>query len=248
MKILVVDDEKPSRTKTIRFIHQYRPGCRIEEASDGTAAVETIGRSKPDLMFLDIQMPGMNGFEVIERVGPAGMPPVIFLTAYDEYAVQAFEVHALDYILKPFNFERFKKAFDRVLEIRENASSMDKQIELLLARVNEKERSLDRIMIKDADRITFVNTSDVAYIAAQGKYIQVWTQDKDYLVRKTLQSIQDRLDPNKFFRIHKSHIVNIDHIAALEKWFHGDYNIRLKDGTNLRMSRRYSQVLLSAVE
>ncbi len=246
--ILVVDDEKPARTKTIRFIKELCPDSVITQAQNGTEALAIINEHTFDLVFLDIQMPGMTGFDVIHRLSPDHMPPVIFITAYDDYAIKAFDVHAVDYLLKPFDFDRFKIAFERVVKMTTQSDDIKKKIDLLLKQANKKEPYLDRITIKKDERIFFVNSTDINYIKAQGKYIEIHAGKANHLLRKTLQSTLKRLDPDRFFRIHRSHVVNIDYIQELQTWFHGDYNVILKDGTELRLSRRYSKTLLSRLE
>lgn len=246
--ILVVDDEKPARTKTIRFIKELCPDSVVTQAQDGIEALAIINDHTFDIVFLDIQMPGLTGFDVIKQLSPYDIPPVVFITAYDEYAIKAFDVHAVDYLLKPFDFDRFKIAFERVVKMATQSDDIKKKIDLLLKHANKKEPYLDRITIKKDERIFFVNTNDINHIKAQGRYIEIHVGKANHLLRKTLQSTLKRLDPDRFFRIHKSHVVNIDHIRELQTCFHGDYNVILKDGTELRLSRRYSKALLSRLE
>lgn len=248
LNILVVDDEKPSRNKTIRFIKEHRPDAVITEAQDGSEAIEKLKSLKPDLVFLDIQMPGMNGFDVIQRMDMINMPPVVFITAFDEYAVQAFEVHAVDYLLKPFDFKRFKIAFNRALDSSGPSEKIRETINLMLEQKDRKPDFLTRLMVKKDERITIVNTDEIQFIKSQGKYAEIHTKDHCHLIRKSLQSLQDQLDTKIFFRIHRSSIVNINFIKELQTWFHGDYNVILKDGTELKLSRRYSQEILSQME
>ncbi len=250
LNILVVDDEKPSRNKTIRFIKKQRPDAVVTEAQDGGEAIEKIESLKPDLVFLDIQMPGLNGFDVIKRMDMINMPPVVFITAFDEYAVQAFEVHAVDYLLKPFDFKRFQTAFNRALDSSGPGSNekIRETINLMLEQKDQRPDYLTRLMVKKDERITIVNTEEIQFIKSQGKYAEIHTQDQCHLIRRSLQSLQDQLDPTLFFRIHRSSIVNIEFIKELQAWFHGDYNVILKDGTELKLSRRYSQEILSQME
>lgn len=248
LNILVVDDEKPSRNKTIRFIKKQRPDAVIEEAQDGGEAIEKIKSLKPDLVFLDIQIPGMNGFDVIKHVDMINMPPVVFITAFDEYAVQAFEVHAVDYLLKPFDFKRFQVAFNRALDSSVPKEKIREAINLVMEQQDIGPDYITRLMVKKDERITIVNTDEIQFIKSQGKYTEIHTQDDCHLIRRSMQSLQDQLDSKIFFRIHRSSIVNISFIKELQTWFHGDYNVILKDGTELKLSRRYSQKILSQME
>ena len=248
LHILIVDDEKPSRNKTVRFIKKHRPDAVTSEAQNGIEAIKKIKSLKPDLVFLDIQMPGMNGFDVIEQIDVGNMPPVIFITAFDEYAVQAFEVHAVDYLLKPFDFKRFQMAFNRALDSPRPQEALKETIHLLLEQNAGKKDFFTRIMVKKDERITIVNTEEIQFIKSQGKYVEIHTNNKCYSIRRSLQSLHDQLDPKTFFRIHRSSIVNIEFIKELQAWFHGDYNVILKNGTELKLSRRYSHELLSQIE
>ncbi|MCG8686855.1 MAG: LytTR family DNA-binding domain-containing protein [Desulfobacterales bacterium] len=243
--ILVVDDEKPARDKTIRFIRERKVDVRITEAENGEQALDIINEIAPDLVFLDIQMPGLTGFDVLEQLPREKKPPIIFVTAYDEYAVKAFEVHALDYLLKPFDYERFDKAFQRALNATGRKSELTDKIELLINHLSKRKDYTDRIAIKDGERISFIQTRDIQHIKAQGKYLEIVTQNSQYLIRKTMQAIQNQLKPDVFFRIHKSYIVNITYVKEFHTLFHGDYTVILTDGTELRMSRNYSPMVLS---
>lgn len=248
LNILVVDDEKPSRNKTIRFIKKHRPDAVITEAQDGDEAIEKLRCLKPDLLFLDIQMPGLNGFDVLHRMDKTNMPPVIFITAFDEYAVQAFEVHAVDYLLKPFDFRRFQVAFNRALDSSVSRGKIKETINLMLEQKDKKQNILTRLMVKKDERITIVKTNEIQFIKSQGKYAEIHTKDHCHLIRRSLQSLQEQLDSKVFFRIHRSSIVNINFIKELQAWFHGDYNVILNNGTELKLSRRYSQEILSQME
>ncbi len=243
-KILIVDDEKPARMKLRRFLVKLDEKLTIIEAGDGEAAVRILSEHNPDLIFLDIQMPGLTGFDVIREVGPDLMPPVIFVTAFDQFAVQAFEVNAVDYLLKPFDFERFEMAFKRVNVDEQATRNIKGNLVRLLQQMDQKVAFRQRLPIKENERIVLLPVQEIEWIEADGKYARIHAKDSNHHMRITLRELEARLDPAQFVRIHRSHIINIDFISELQTWFHGDYNVILKDGTSLRLSRRYSERLL----
>lgn len=242
--ILIVDDEQPARRKIRSFLKEETGVDSILEAANGLEAVKLILEKKPHLVFLDIQMPGMNGFEVIETVGIENMPAVAFVTAYDQYALEAFEVQAVDYLLKPFDQERFRKSFNRAVEqIRlknENAAIFQK----LLGAINREKKYLKRIMVNAGSRLFFVKTGDIMYVSSDEKYVKLHTDKETHLIRETMNSMEARLDPAKFARIHRSYLVNLDFIQEMQPWSHGDYVIILKNGTKLTASRRFRDRLI----
>ena len=245
--ILIVDDEQPARKKLRSFLKEEENIESIIEAENGIEAAKLIQEKKPDLVLLDIQMPGMTGFEVIETVGVERMPAVIFVTAYDQYALEAFEMQALDYLLKPYDQERFKKSFSRALERiqfnNENASLYKKLIEKL----HGGKKYLQRIMVNTGHRFFFVKTSEVFYISADEKYVKLHTEKDTHLIRDTMSAMEERLDPAKFARIHRSCIVNIDFIKEMQPASHGDYIAILKNGTTLTISRRFRERLFGKI-
>ncbi len=247
LSILIVDDEPPARKKIGAFLKQEKGITAVAEAANGLEAVKSIQEKKPDLVFLDIQMPGMNGFEVIETVGAENMPAVVFVTAYDQYALEAFEVQALDYLLKPFDQERFRKSFNRAVEQiqlkNENAAIFQK----LLEEINREKKYLKRIMVNAGSRLFFVKTGDIMYISSDEKYVELHTDKEAYLIRETMNSMEARLDPAKFARIHRSYLVNLDFIQEIQPWSHGDYVVILKNGTKLTASRRYRDQLFGRI-
>ncbi|HEY5610896.1 MAG TPA: LytTR family DNA-binding domain-containing protein [Thermoanaerobaculia bacterium] len=232
---MIADDEAPARRKIARHLARHPEAEIVAEASDGVEAVKAVRETKPDLVFLDIQMPKMTGFEVIAQIGAAKMPPVIFVTAYDEFALEAFEVAAVDYLLKPFNEARFEKAWSRAT--RERSS-----LETLLARVGRKH--LERFTVREGERIFFVPLREVIRLSASGNYVELHTVNGAHLIRETLSALEERLDPERFVRIHRSDIVNRDFIKELQPLFHGDYVVKLKNAEKLRLSRRYQDRLL----
>jgi two-component system LytT family response regulator len=240
-QVLIVDDELPARRKISSFLKAEASVTSIIEARDGMEAIGLIGKNCPDLVFLDIQMPGINGFEVIQKIGVKDMPPVIFVTAYDQYAINAFEVNAVDYLLKPFDQERFKQSLYRAMERinRGKLSSANDAIRRILEEVNQEKRGLRRILIKKGQRYIFVKTSDIMYISAEEKYVRLHTLDDTFLVRQSMNHLNQFLDSTLFIRIHRSYIVNVDYIEEVQPWSHGDYMVILKNKRRLKSSRRF---------
>jgi two-component system LytT family response regulator len=236
---LIVDDEKPAREKIRTFLKEESFVSSIFEAKNGSEAVEMIKQGEADIVFLDIQMPGMNGFEVIEKVGAENMPIIIFVTAYDEYAIQAFEVQALDYLLKPFDQQRFRKSLNRALEQREIKNKNVLVIKKLLEGIKKEREYLRKILTKKGEKSFFLDTDEIFYIAAEKEYIMLYTEKESYLIRNTMKKMEQHLNPKKFVRVHRSFIVNIDYIKEIQPWFHGDKVIVMENGKELKLSRRF---------
>lgn len=243
LKILIADDEKPARKKILSFLKNTDGNFDLIEAENGIDTVEKILNGKPHLVFLDIQMPGITGFEVIENIGIEKMPVVVFVTAYDQYAVNAFEVNAVDYLLKPFDKERFFKSFNRAKEQIDFKNKKNELIKNLLNEIKKEKRQLERILVNTGSRYFFVNVSEILFISAEEKYVELNTAKGKYLLRETMTKLEEELDPNKFARIHRSYIVNIEHIGEIQPWSHGDYIVIMKNGEKLSMSRRFRQNL-----
>jgi two-component system LytT family response regulator len=239
-RVLIADDEAPARRIVRSYLVERSDAEVIGEVENGLEVVDAVRALEPDLVVLDVQMPGLNGFEAIDAVGFDSMPAVIFATAYDEFALKAFEVHAVDYLLKPFSRERFDRAFERALE---RAGRGD--IARLLASLPHATAYLERVVVRHAERLFFVATSEVTQFSAEGNYVRVYTSDASHLIRGTLAAFESRLDPARFARVHRSAIVNIESIKEVQTHFHGDYVIVLKTGDTLRLSRRYADRLLS---
>jgi len=240
MRILVVDDEAPARRKVLRFLRQESDVQVVGEADSGETAVAAIHKLRPDLVFLDVQMPVHDGFSVIESIGPEKMPPVVFITAHDQYALRAFEVQAFDYLLKPFSEDRFKQALHRAREHHALAggSLASRLAEMLLAL--QKQRNYpDRVLVEDDARAYFVPVRDISWIEADGNYILLHCDSKTHTLRNTMENLQNSLDPKLFVRINRSSILRLDAIHELLPWFHGEYKVILKDKTELRWTRRY---------
>ena len=243
IKILIADDEQPARKKIRSFLKEQQGIGSIIEAENGIEATKKIREEKPDLVLLDIQMPGMTGFEVIETIGIENMPVVVFVTAYDQYAIDAFEVQAIDYLLKPFDEERFQKSFNRALEQVELKKNNVTILKNLLNEINKEKTYWQRIMVSESSRYFFVPVQKILYISAEEKYVNLHTEKNRYLIRETMTNLEQQLDPSKFKRIHRSYIVNIDFIKELQPWSHGDYVVILKNGTKLMLSRRFRERL-----
>lgn len=243
IKILIVDDEAPARKKIRSYLKNEQAIAAVDEAENGIEAVQKIKGQKPDLVFLDIQMPGMTGFEVIETIGIENMPIVVFITAYDQYAIEAFEVQAVDYLLKPYDQDRFNRAFHRALEQLQLKTNHTALLKKLLTEMNKSKEYLQRIMVNIGQRYFNVNTSDIMYISSEEKYVNLYTIKETYLIRDTMNNLEQQLDPTKFKRIHRSHIINIEFIKEMQPWSHGDYVVILKNGTKLMLSRRFQDRL-----
>jgi two-component system, LytTR family, response regulator len=256
---VIVDDEALARD-AIRLRLQNEPDIEVVgEAKDGADAVELICSLHPDLVFLDIQMPAMDGFEVVEKVGSDHLPIVVFVTAHDQYALKAFETHALDYLLKPFTASRFQAAVARArLEVARAGDHETHQrlIDLLDERPRVRERRsgpesgtgeayLTRLAVKHNERIVLLKTADVDWIESCANYVHLHTHGKSYVVRMTMGELERRLDPAQFARIHRSTIVQIDRIAEIVAAWHGDFDVTLNDGTVLRLTRNYRDRVLS---
>jgi len=239
--VLIVDDEFPARKKIRTFLKEEAGIAALAEAAHGEEAVEKIKAAKPDLVFLDIQMPGMNGFEVIESVGAENMPAVVFVTAYDQYALEAFEVQAVDYLLKPFDQERFKKSFDRARRRIQAKNENTVVFKNLLGEIKQEKKYLKRMLVNLGSRFFFVKTSELVFVEAEEKYAKLHTEKENYLVRETMNNLERRLDPEKFARVHRSHIVNLDFIKEIHPGSHGDFHVLLKTGAQLAGSRRFRE-------
>ena len=241
MRTLIVDDERLSR-KRIRDLLAEEANCElIGESANGIEAIEVIRREKPDLVFLDVQMPQMDGFQVLEAVSDLTLPAVIFVTAYDEYAVRAFEVHALDYLLKPFDRERFQDTLARARfqMTRAQEGGLSERLVALLEGLSLRRRPLDRIAIKTGGHVVLVRTQNIDWVEAADNYVCLHCGTETYPMRETMNALEAKLDGGRFIRIHRSTIVNMDRIKELQPWFRGDYLVVLHDGTQLTLSRNY---------
>jgi two-component system LytT family response regulator len=243
IRALIVDDEPLARQRICTLLEAEPDVQIVGECTDGRQAVAAIEKLRPDLMFLDVQMPALDGFGVLDAVDTDDLPIVIFVTAYDSYAIRAFEVHALDYLLKPFDRERFRKALERAREqfARQQNAGSRKQLRELLHDVKAERKPLERLVIKTAGRVFFLRADEIDWIEAAGNYLRLHVGSETHLLRETMNSVETRLDADKFMRIHRSTIVNIERIKELQPWFHGDYVVILRNGTQLPLSRSYRQ-------
>ena len=241
MRTLIIDDE-PLARKGIRQLLEGDPEVQIlGECVDGLESVEQIKALRPDVIFLDIQMPEMDGFAVLDALSAEELPIVVFVTAYDQHALRALQVHALDYLLKPFDEERFHEALDRAKAQwrQKNGSQMTRRIIEMLDGNREERQAPGRIMVRNAGRITFVRVEEVDWIEAQGDYVCLHCQGKKHLVREKISDMENQLATDRFLRIHRSTIVSIPRIKEMQPLFHGEYAVVLHDGTRLTMSRSF---------
>jgi two-component system LytT family response regulator len=243
--VLVVDDEAPARQRLVDLLRKDSQVGGILEAENGVATVEMIQNKRPDVVFLDVQMPELDGLGVIDAVGTEEMPLTIFVTAYDQHAIRAFEANALDYLLKPFSDERFEAAMARV-KSRLDERSMREFGQRMLRMVSmapAPERRLDRLVVKSGGTTRFVRVVDIEWIEAAGVYVNLHVAGKELLYRAALHELVERLDPMRFIRIHRSAIVNIESILQLEPISHGEFEVVLKSGLRSRISRTYRALL-----
>ncbi len=249
LRILIVDDE-PLAREGIRTLLQKLKGIEIiGECSDGVQAVEEIRTNHPDLVFLDIQMPEVSGFDVIEQVGSTAIPVVVFVTAYDEHALKAFNVHALDYLLKPVDSDRLALAVERAKSYLSGLrkSEMSGKIDALLEGLRGGKRYAERIMVKSPGRITFLNVGEVDWIEADGDYVCLHAGGRKHLVRDKIGDLESRLDPALFARIHRSSIVRLGQIKEMQPLFSGEYSVLLFSGDRLTLSRTYRDKLFATM-
>ena len=244
-RALIVDDEPLARKRIRRMLSGESDITVVGECADGLSAVSAINDLSPDLVFLDVQMPEMNGLEVIRAVGPRRLPALVFVTAYDAYALQAFEAEALDYLLKPFDPMRFNETLQRVRRRLggQGGDEISEQIRRLASRFGAEPKYLQRLVVKTGDRVLLLNVGEVDWLEAAGNYVCVHVGKQNHIVRDSLGNLESRLDPEHFARIHRSTVVNLDRIRELRPHWHGDYKLILQSGQVLPLSRRYRQAL-----
>lgn len=238
LRALLVDDESLARERLKAFAALEPDLELVGECADGASAAASIEALAPDLVFLDIQLPELDGFQVIEAVGVDRMPPVLFVTAYDRHALKAFEVHAVDYLLKPFDRPRFQASLARARTWIQGAADAGR-LAGLLESVQAARPPQDRLLVRAGDRHLLLRTDEIQWIEAEDNYVRLHVEGTSHLVRGTMGAILQKLDPERFKRVHRSSIVNLDFVKELRPWFHGDYQVLLADGTRLTMPRAY---------
>jgi two-component system LytT family response regulator len=254
IRVVVVDDEPVARAGVQKLLRSDPDFEIVGEAGNGRDAVALIQRVEPDLVLLDIQMPELNGFDVLSAIGTQNAPVIVFITAYDQFALKAFDVAALDYLVKPFDDERFEQAFERarrLVELRD-VGRVSAQLLKLLQSVDQGTAAaapghayLERIAVEMRGQVRVVPVSDIDYITASGQYAELHVGEKTHVIRERMQTLEERLDPAKFFRIHRSAIVRLDRIDTLLRDAGGDYAVRLKGGAQLSVSRGRIEALES---
>lgn len=236
---LIIDDEPLARKRIKRLLAQETDISIVGECGSGTDAINTIRETSPNQLFLDIQMPGMSGFDVLQAIPEEQMPAIIFTTAYDQHALKAFEVHALDYLLKPFKQERFKQALERARKqlIKDDRAQVNPGLAVLASELRNAKNYLDRFMVKSSDRVVFVKTADVDWIESAANYALLHAGDKTHVVRETMHALETKLSPKTFQRVSRSAIVNLERVKELQPMGKGQYVIILSNGKQLTMSR-----------
>jgi len=242
LQVLVVDDEAPARRKILRLLRQ-EPGVQVvAEADSGEEAISAVEKHHPDLLFLDVQMPGMDGFAVIQTLTATKLPlpRIIFVTAHDRFALRAFEVHAFDYLLKPVGEERFREALERARTQRDDSNGpFASRLHAMLEQLQRGKSHLDRLLVHEDSRAFFVPVAEISWIETDRNYLLLHHGKKTHTLRGTLDALQKTLDPKSFVRVNRGTLVRLDAIRELVPWFHGEYKIMLHDSTELRWSRRY---------
>jgi two-component system, LytTR family, response regulator len=260
IRTLIVDDEPVARQTIRLLLHHDTEIAIVGECSNGPDAIQAIRAESPDLLFLDVQMPGMNGFEMLRTLRADIIPVVVFTTAYDQYAIQAFEVHALDYLLKPFDDDRFRDALNHVKAViaGERVEEISRQLLDLLDRFDLRDKLpshrqsfpneyLSRFMIKSAGRVSVVDVDEVQWIEAEGNYVNLYSNGKRFLLREKIGTLEHQLDPSQFSRIHRSTIVRTANIKSMKPLFNGDHIVTMSDGKELTLSRTYRERVLAAL-
>jgi two-component system, LytTR family, response regulator len=244
-RVAIVDDEAPARSRLRRLLADHPDFQLVGEASNGKQAVALLQQEQPDLVFLDVQMPQMNGLDVCRALGGDRLPRIIFVTAYDQYALQAFEVHAIDYLLKPFDRERFERSLAHAREQLRGAAAAapDAHLAAFLADLQATQNKPARLAFKSEGRVIFVRTDEIHWLEAEGNYVRLHAPGGAHLLRETLARLEEQLPGHRFMRISRSVIVNLDRIKEIQPLFYGDHVVILLDGTKLTLSRSYKDKL-----
>ncbi len=241
VRTLVADDEPLARKRLVRLLEKEPDAELIATCSTGLEALEAIKAHGPDLLFLDVQMPGMDGFGVLESLGTDAPRAIVFVTAFDAYAVQAFEANALDYLLKPFDAERFHRAYERARDRlrRPDPAAAPEQLAALLESLTRQRTTAGRLAIRADGRVYFLRVADIDWIETASNYVRLHSGKTSHLLRESLSSLETRLDPERFLRIHRTTVVNVERLRELQPWFSGEFIAILHDGTRLKVSRGY---------
>jgi two-component system LytT family response regulator len=243
---MIVDDEPIARARVLSLLSEEADIEIVGECSSGAEAVSAITETSPDLIFLDVQMPELDGFDVARAFEPDRMPAVVFVTAFDHYALRAFEIQAADYLLKPFSAQRFKLALSHARDqlAQRQVSTLGRQLMALLPEMSRRQSpARDRLVVKSSGRVYFVPTADIDWCEAAGNYVCLHVGPQSHLVRETMAHLESHLDPQQFVRIHRSTIVNVDRIQELRSSFNGEHVVLLRGGTRLTLSRGYREAL-----
>jgi two-component system, LytTR family, response regulator len=250
IRTLIVDDMLLARKRVKRYLANDPDIEIVGEASDGREAVEAVRELKPDLMLLDVQMPEVDGFEVISRLSGEKLPLVIFITAFDHFALRAFEVHAVDYLLKPFDAERLQRALERAKVQLQHAqqTNLESRMNALLQDITGTPRNVKRLAVKTNGRTIFLNVDEIDWIEAAGNYLKLQAGKESHMIRERISQIENKLDSSQFVRIHRSYIVNLDRIKEMQPLFNGDQVVILRSGKRLTMSRTYRDRLMSLLD
>jgi two-component system LytT family response regulator len=251
IRTLIADDEPLARERLRALLARHADIEIISECANGADAIDAITELRPDLVLLDVEMPRVDGFAVLQALDPDALPAVVFVSAHDQYAVRAFEAHALDYILKPFDETRVERALHRVrgqlARTPGTSRHIDPRLLSLLEELRDRRRS-DRLVVKTGGRVVFLRTEDIDWVEASGNYVRLHVGSEAHVLRESMKNMERRLDPSTFVRIHRSAIVNVDRIRELEPWFHGEYIVILRDGTRLTSSRVFSDRLSALID
>ena len=245
LRTLIVDDEPLARTRMRSLLQQRDDVVILAECCDGRQAVQAITQLRPQLIFLDIEMPELDGFQVVQAIDGPGRPAIVFVTAFNEYAVRAFELNTMDYLLKPFDADRLGKTISRVQTALASGPpfvDFEQRVIHVLDQLQTKSY-VDRLAVKSGGRLQLLPVGEIEWIEAAGNYVRLHSAGREFLLRESMKGLETRLDPGKFVRIHRSTIVSLDRIESFEPTFHGDYHVCMKDGTRLPLSRNYRHSL-----
>lgn len=247
LAVLVVDDEPIARQAIVRLLRDDPDVGQLTECGDGAAAVQAIRSHSPDLVFLDIQMPAMNGMDVVRAIGAERMPATVFVTAFEQYAVRAFEANAVDYLVKPFSRERFAHALARVKARLAGGGGAAARIMQALDALRRRDEYLERIPVREGEHVVFVDVDDIVWIKASRNTLLIHLADRVHELRETMATLATRLDPRRFARVHRSAIINVRRVQAIHPWFNGYHVVTMDTGQKLRMSRYQHETFLRLV-